>query len=203
MNTSLLESGIAMLTFQGQRYLTSHEVPEAQGNDHPIISPYGAFSAADGHLNVAVGSEAQWSSLCRVLGAPELATNDEYAAPQRRVVNRAALTRDLNGLFGRRPALEWITELRAAGVPAGPIYRMDQVFADPQVQALGMVVPVGDETDRDHLVRGPLWMDGRPSAVRRRPPALGEHSRQILTGLGYDGASIDALVAADVVGEPK
>jgi crotonobetainyl-CoA:carnitine CoA-transferase CaiB-like acyl-CoA transferase len=203
MSTSLLESAVSMLTFQAQRYLSTGEVPEPQGNDHPIISPYGTFRAADGALNVAVGSEAQWASLCGVLGAPELATRPEYATSQARLANRPALTAELNRLFGAREAAQWTESLRAAGVPVGPIHRMDQVFADPQVQALGVVQSVGAGDDRDQLVRGPLWTDGRPSAVHRRPPRLGEHTRQVLGELGYDEAAIDALLADGSAGEPQ
>lgn len=197
--TSLIESTTSLLTFQAQRYLTAGQVPEPQGNDHPLIAAYGAFSASDKPFNVAVGTDAHWSALCRVVGRPALATREEFARPPDRSANRAALAAELNALFSQRTAAEWVSELRAAGVPCGPIYTMDSVFADEQVRALQLVEEVTGADGTDRLMRGPIWIDGEPTHVRLSPPRLGEHSSEILGELGYDIDTIADLVEQRVV----
>lgn len=199
VQTSLLESAISVLSFQAQRYLAAGEVPAASGNDHPVISPYGVFATADDPINLAAGTHAQWLALCAELEVPELTGLPEYADPSARVTHRAQLQVALEKALLTRPAAEWVPRLRAAGIPAGPVYRMDRVFADPQVEALGLVqhAPLagGGTTP---LVRGPVWVDGRPSRVAQAPPELGEHSAAVLAELGLSGAEITALCEAGV-----
>ena len=203
VNTSLLESAVALMTFQAQRFLSAGEVPEPQGNDHPLISPYGTFRASDARINVAVGTDAQWVSLCEVTGGLELSQRPEYAGPAQRSANRDALYAELNDLFSRRPAAEWLAGLRQKGVPCGPIYTMDQVFDDAQVQALGLVQSVPYPGGATRLVRGPIWVDGQPPAIWGHPPSLGEHSREVLSELGYDERTIGDLIARNVVGQAQ
>ena len=202
VNTSLLESAVSLMTFQAQRYLSLGEVPEAQGNDHPLISPYGTFRAADASINVAVGTETHWRALCTLLGAPELATRPEYREPTGRTENRTALYAELNQLFAARTAEDWLKLLGEAGVPCGPIYTMDEVFADPQVEALGLAQRVDNGAGQDLILRGPVWVDGTPPPVRRHPPKFGENSRDVLLELGYSDRAIDELVAAGVLAPP-
>lgn len=202
VNTSLLDSAVSLMTFQAQRYLSLGEVPEARGNDHPLISPYGTFRAAEASINVAVGTDAQWLALCGLLGAPELATRPEYREPTGRTENRAALYVELNQLFAARPAEVWLKLLGEAGVPCGPIYTMDEVFVDPQVQALGLAQRVDNGAGEDLVLRGPVWVDGTPPPVRRHPPKFGEHSRDVLLELGYSDQAIDQLIAAGVLALP-
>jgi crotonobetainyl-CoA:carnitine CoA-transferase CaiB-like acyl-CoA transferase len=199
INTSLLETAVSLLTFQAQRFLTLGEVPGAQGNDHPLISPYGTFGTADGSINVAVGNDAQWHLLCRLLGAPELADSSEFRHPAGRTANRAALSAELNRLFSARTSFDWLSVLGDAGVPCGPIHTVDQVFADPQVQALGMVRQFEGERGSDRILRGPVWMDGAPPEVSRPAPSLGEHTREILAELGLSEARVEALLTAGAV----
>lgn len=195
IQTSLLESALAVLTFQAQQYLGTGEVPRAQGNNHPVLTPYGTFRTADDPINVAVGSREHWRSFCRVLGEPELATNPDFTDPTARLKHRDQLTSIVERRLAEHGSRHWLDRMRAASIPCGPIYTLDQVFADPQVQALSMVQSAGDQP----MLRGPLWMDAQPSPVRRPPPELGADTRHVLRELGLAEPEIDDLVARGVV----
>jgi len=201
VDTSLLASVVGMLCVQGQRHLSLGEVPGRVGNEHPVIQPYGAFEAADGPINIAAGNEAQWAKLCHALGLDDLVDHPDYANNARRSANRAALTQRINEKLGRRPGAEWTTVLMDAGIPAGPINDLGQVFADPQVQHAGLVETV------EHPVLGPLKQlsnplrlgEVGPDTVRLPPPALGEHGAEVLASFGFGANEIDDLVAAGVI----
>lgn len=200
VSASLLETGLALSAFQGQQYLSTGEVPVPRGNNHPVLSPYGVFKSADIPLIIAVGSEKQWVQLCELLGQPELAAHPDYASSRVRTVHREELRELIDGLLARQNAADWLRELRAAGIPAGPIYNYAQAFADPQVQHLNMVQTVlrsdGSELP---LLRGPVSVNGQAPAVRKAPPALGEDTLAVLAGLGLSAEQITGLVEAGVV----
>jgi len=196
IQTSLLESALAALTFQAQQYLSTGAVPRPQGNNHPVLTPYGTFATADHPINLAIGSLSQWPVLCAVLGEPGLADQPEYADPFTRLTHRDKLQADIERLLAAHPSGYWIPVIRAAGVPCGPIHTLDQVFADPQVSALGMV-RLADEIP---LLRGPLWADGQPVPVRDGPPELGAHTTRTLTALGLSGEEIEDLARRGIVG---
>ena len=202
VETSLLESAMSMLSFQAQQYLSLGAVPTRNGNDHPVIWPYGTFATADDEINIAAGNEAQWTALCRVLGEPDLATREGYTAGPDRLARREEVRAEVERLLATRPAAEWIPALREAGIPAGPVYSLDQVFADPQVQALDMVGEVSTDAGKAlRLMRGPISVDGVPPPIRKAPPSLGQDSRTVLRDLGIADGEIDALVKAGVVGD--
>ncbi len=202
VDTSLLASVVGMLCVQGQRYLSLGEVPGRVGNEHPVIYPYGAFEASDGPVNIAAGNEPQWRLLCQVLGRDELIDDPDFADNTRRNENRDALRARMNEVLRRRPAIDWSRDLMVAGVPAGPVYDLGQVFDDPQVKHAGLVERISHPTIGDlDLLSNPLRLDsvGRQT-VHRPPPGLGEHSRDILRQAGYDGADINRLIAQGIVG---
>jgi crotonobetainyl-CoA:carnitine CoA-transferase CaiB-like acyl-CoA transferase len=200
VRTSLLESVIGVLTFQAQRFLSLGEVPERAGNDHPVTVPYGVFRTADYPINVAAGTATQWRALCEVIGAPELADDERLATEENRAMNRELVRGEIESRFVRRTAEEWLVALKAVHIPSGPINDMAATFAEPQVQALGMV------QDAKHsalgtipVVRGPLWFAGIPTPVRRAAPVLGEHTVEILTEVGCSAEEIDILIADGVI----
>jgi len=200
IETSLLEAGISAMIFQAQQFLSLGLVPEPQGNQHPVICPYGAFATADTPLTIAVGTTRHWELFCGILGEPELASRPEYATGSLRKANNDALTADIERLLSANTAAHWLPRLREAGIPAGPIYTVDQTFADPQVQALEMVQHVAD--DRGELVpmlRGPLSVDGEFTRVKSAAPLLGAHGRDVLKRFGYDESRIDSLIEAGVL----
>ena len=202
VRTSLLESALGVMTFQAQRYVGIGEVPAPEGNAHPVITPYGAFTARDRPINIAAGSDKQWRALCAAIGAPALPDDDRFGSPTDRLANRAELHAELERRLAARDAAEWIPLLRDAGVPCGPIHDMAGVFAVPQVAALEMVrhVAAGDGTDLP-LLRGPLWPGEEPAPVRLPPPTYGGNTREILGEAGLTDRDIDDLLARGVIAE--
>ncbi|AUL48686.1 CoA-transferase [Bordetella trematum] len=198
IDMALLDCQVAMLANQNLNYLTSGVAPRRAGNAHQNLVPYQVFAAADGHLIVAVGNDSQFRNYCRVIGRPELATDERFATNPQRVRNRDTLVPILAECMAGGERDDWLAALEAAGVPAGPINTLDQVYQDPQVQAremrrelphaLGGTVPIA---------ASPLKFSDTPVQYRRPAPMLGEHTHQILSErLGMSEADIRALAQA-------
>ena len=196
VHTSLLEAMISMMDFQAARWTVAGQVPQQTGNDHPTTVPTGLFHTSDGTINVAAGGQAMWDRLQAALGFaddPELMTEKQRGASRARVnaVLQACLLNDTSAA--------WVQKLNDAGVPCGPVNTMDQVFADPQVQHLGLTLPVESAAlGMLDLVRSPLQIAG--VAPRRRPtPQRGEHTDAVLAEFGFDAAAVAALRRAGAV----
>ena len=181
----LFESTLGWLANRGQEYLISGLDTGLIGNAHPSIVPYQTFHASDKPLVVAVGNDTQFANLCTAIGRPELAEDGRYATNPDRVSNRQTLIAELQQEFGKRTADEWAEEIRAAGVPSGPVNTLADVFADEHVLGSGML------QDLDHPSAGPLRMvaspvitDGEHLPIRHAPPTLGQH-----TGEGWQRQS--------------
>ncbi|OGL30280.1 MAG: hypothetical protein A3G97_02310 [Candidatus Rokubacteria bacterium RIFCSPLOWO2_12_FULL_69_21] len=204
VETSLLEALVGSLSFQAARYLNTAEVPPPVGNHHPLTAPMGVYRAKDGHLNLAVGNDDMWGRLCRALGRPELADDPRFARGSARLKNRAAMDEILEAALVMKSATEWVETLNAAGVACGPIYRLDEVFADAQVVESGLVHELNHRVWGLHKVMGlPLHLHRTPARVRTPAPLSGAHTREVLAELGYDEGGIEALVADGVVEEAK
>lgn len=200
ISTSLLETALALSAFQGQRYLSNGEVPVPQGNDHPVLAPYGVFKTADIPVIIAVGNDKQWLQLCALVGDPALAQDPDYISGRGRSSNRKVLARRLEELLKSRSGLDWLESFRAAKIPCGPIYNYAEVFADPQVVAVDMVRTVNRYDGSElPLLRGPLSVNGEPTPVRKAPPALGEDTRQVLEDLALTPGQIEKLIASGIV----
>lgn len=199
IDLSLLETQIGWLVNVASNYLVSGRVPGRLGSAHPNIVPYQTFRASDREMVVAVGNDAQFRRLCQVVGLPELADDPRFATNAARVVHREALCRILEPALATRTADEWIAAMWAEGIPGGPINTVDQVFADPQVQHARIVQEVPHPTAGTvTLVGSPLQFGGQRPPVRRHPPLLGEHTREILSEAGYSAEEIDALLQSGV-----
>jgi len=189
-----------MLDFQAARWLVDREVPRQAGNNHPTSIPTGVFPTSDGHINVAAAGQEIWCRFCRAIGHEELTEDPAYATPAERSRNRDALNAALALILRQQSSAHWIETLNAAGVPCGPINSIDQVFADPQVRHLGLAWPAPSHERGDiELVGQPIIMSRTPSRIRTPPPLMGEHTDEILGGLGYDDERIAELREAEVI----
>ena len=200
VHTSLLEAQIAMNDFQAARYLIDGVVPPQAGNDHPYVTPMGVLATADGHINIGVAGEGQWLAFCRVIGAPELAAHPDFANMSLRFTNRPQLAKMLEPLMAVRTSAEWIQLFNAASVPTGPIYRMDDVFADPHIAASGITQTVSHPTRGEiRVIAQPVTLSRTPAQVVSSLPEKGAHTREILAEIGISGDAAAALVTAKVV----
>jgi formyl-CoA transferase len=203
VQTSLLESMIAMMDFQATRWTVDGEVPPSAGNHHPTTVPMGCYASADGYVNVAGLGGRLLHALCTVIGLPGLPDDPRFDSAAARSANRAELNELIGDRLRTRTTAEWVTELNAAGVPCGPVYRMDEVFADPQVQHLDMTSAVAHpELGPLDIIRNAVRMTGTPGTVRAPSPDHGTHTGEVLAGLGYSPAEIEDLRRRGVVTAP-
>ncbi len=197
---SLTNGLISMLAYLASDYFATGSVPPRSGNDHPIAAPYGLFATRDGQLALAPPGDEFFGRLADALGEPGLKDDPLYRTQPDRVANRAQINAIVGGKLARETTDHWVRVLNAAGVPCGPVYRVDQVFDDPQVQAQQMVLDV--HHPGHGLVRSlgfPMKLSETPCQVRLPAPALGQHSDAVLTELGYSDAARAALRDAGVV----
>jgi crotonobetainyl-CoA:carnitine CoA-transferase CaiB-like acyl-CoA transferase len=201
VETSLLAGLVGLMSVQAQRYLSLGEVAGLAGNTHPVIAPYGVFETADGPLNIAPATEDMWKRLCQVLGLSHLADDPRYATNAARIQRRQELKAVIEARLREGTRSQWSDRLLAADIPAGPINTLADVFADEQVRHLGLVEEVTHaELGRIRQVGSPVVLDGRHGrSIRRAPPALGEHTFEILEEFGYSRSDLQALAGAGVI----
>lgn len=194
VQTSLLEAMVAMMDFQAARYTIAGEVPRQEGNHHPTIVPMGCFATADGHVNVAGAGGRLWRNFCEAIGLPDLPSDPRFAGTALRSANRAELNALVAERLRNRPTAEWVDALTAAGVPAGPVYGMDEVFADPQVRHLDLVADVEHPAaGRIGVIRNAVTATGGGPSVRTASPEAGQHADDILREAGLGDDDIDDL----------
>ncbi|HKQ23774.1 MAG TPA: CaiB/BaiF CoA-transferase family protein [Burkholderiales bacterium] len=200
VQSSLLSAMVAMMDFQAARWLVEGEVPGQAGNDHPTSMPTSVFPTADGFVNVAASGNPIFGRLCEAFGDPGLARHPDYANAKLRSKNRVALNEAIARHTGRYTSAALIALLNKAGVPSGPIYKMDEVFADPQVQHLGMATPVSDGGGGELKLIGPAMRLSRtPARMKQTIGRAGEHNDSILSELGYSEQQISGLRDAEVI----
>src|ERR1700712_45529 len=200
VETSLLQAQIFMLDFQAARWLIAKEVPKQAGNDHPTSIPTGVFKTTDGHINIATTGGAIWERFCRAMEAEALIKKPEYASAKLRSENRKALNEEIGTYTQHKSSAEWIDLFNKAGVPCGPIYNIDQVFADPQVKHLGIAQSV-KKKDKSTLnvVGQPFFMSRTKSKIATPPPELGQHTNEVLKEFGFKPKEIAALRKANAL----
>jgi crotonobetainyl-CoA:carnitine CoA-transferase CaiB-like acyl-CoA transferase len=201
VHTSLLEAQIFMLDFQAARWLLSGEVARQAGNDHPTAIPTGVFPTADGHINIAASGDQLWKRFCEAAEAIDLLTDPDHATSELRSRNRKRLNERIGLVTKTKSSAHWVKLLNDAGVPCGPINSIDQTFAEPQVRHLGIAKPVRHPELGDIRVVGqPINLTKAPQPAEYRPtPELGQHTHEIMAGLGRDAKSIASLRSRGVI----
>jgi len=200
VETSLLQAQIFMLDFQAARWLIAKEVPKQAGNDHPTSIPTGVFKTTDGQINIATTGGAIWERFCRALGAEAMIKKPEYQSSKARSENRKTLNAEIDIYTAKKSSAEWIDIFNKAGVPCGPIYSIDQVFADPQVKHLGIAQSVRKKDKSTlNVVAQPVLLSRTKSRIAAPPPELGQHTNEVLKEFGFSAKQIAALRKANAI----
>lgn len=200
VQVSLLASQIAMMDFQAARYLMEGEVPGQAGNNHPTSIPTGVFATSDGYVNIAASGNAIWVRLARALGLDALVDDTRFDTGAARLLHRDELNGLIEAVTRTRRSADWVEALAAAEVPCGPVYAMDQVFADPQVRHLGMAPTVRHpDLGEVALVGQAIKLSRTPAELRTATAGLGEHTDEVLQELGYSAQEVAAMRAEGAV----
>ena len=200
VQSSLLAAQIAMLDFQAARWLLAGEVPEQAGNNHPTAIPTGVFATADGYINIAASGPELFARFCKAIDAEHLLSNPAYSSGRARLKNRDQLNNVLEEITRTKSSAEWIETLNGAGVPCGPIYKMNEVFNDPQVRHIGIARAIEHpQLGHQELVGQAVELSRTPWALRNSTPEKGEHTDAVLTELGYDTSTIAQFRARGIV----
>ena len=200
VTTSLLEAQVFMLDFQASRWLMEGEVAGQAGNDHPTGIPTGVFPTSDGHINIAASSSRVFSRFCKAIERPDWLEKPEWKTQSGRSTDRRAINAAISEITATKPSHHWIELFETNGIPCGPINSMDQVFADPQVRHLGMATKmISPYLGEKQVVASAISISGFSKAIRAYTPNAGEHSEQILKGVGYSVAELDAMRRKGVI----
>lgn len=200
VDTSLLDSQVAWLTYRAGEYFASGKLPEKVGSGHPMIVPYQAFKAKDEYINIAVGNDQLWKRFCKVVNLENLMDDPRFATNAKRVENRKELIPIISRVIETKTGNEWLKLFEEAGIPAGPIYTLDKLFADPQVIHRKMVVEIDHPKAGKIKVTGvPVKLSETPGAITSPPPLLGQHNWEVLEALGYSKEEIERFIAEKVI----
>ena len=203
IDMALLDVGMAVLANQASGFLATGAAPQRAGNIHPSLAPYQDFATSDGNVLLAIGNDGQFQRFCAAAGHDAWSQDERFATNTARVRNRSALLALMEPLMRTRTTAEWIALLEDKAVPCGPINTIAQAFDDPQVRARGLRVDLprdaGDGIATVSGVASPLRLSATPVTYRNAPPALGQHTDEVLRGLGLDSTAIAALRAAGAV----
>ncbi len=200
IDVSLMDSIIAILTYQAGNYLATGQAPQRVGNRHPMITPYESFETADGYVIFAVGNQRLWENFVKVLGREDLNADPRFADMKSRNQHPAELKAIIEEITRQKKTEAWVAVMEEAGVPCGRIRTIDQVLTDPHVAVREMVV------EREHPLAGPIKLIGvptklslTPGAVTLPPPTLGQHTEEILTALGYSKDEIAKMQEQGII----
>ncbi|MEM5541137.1 CoA transferase [Sulfitobacter sp. AS92] len=200
VDTSLFEAAIVQTYWQSAIAFATGKKPEPLGSAHPLNAPYQAFQTSDGWINVGAANQSNWERFLRVIGAPELNDDARFASNADRIRNLPALVEILNGYLSQETTETWLDRMEKAALPAGPVNDILQMHADPQARARDMIVELDHPTaGRVETLGQPVKFSRTPGSVERASPLLGEHTREVLSELGFDSAKIDALIQSQAV----
>ena len=200
VDVSLLDSQVAWLTYRAGAYFASGEVPQPMGSGHPVIVPYQAFKAKDVFINIAVGNDQLWERFCKAVSLENVMNDPKFATNAKRVENREEIVKIISDLIVTKDGEEWLKILTDAGIPCGPIYTVDKIFADPQVLHREMVKELDHPKAGKVKVTGiPIKLSDTPGEVETAPPVLGQHTQEVLTELGYNDKDLEKLKQEKVI----
>ncbi len=200
VDTSLIEAGISYTIWESSGYFAEGDIPGPLGSAHRVSAPYQALQTKDGHINIGAATQPTWEQFCRALDRDDLIEDPRFKVPGDRKKREVELAELLEETLSQRTTAEWMELLEAAGVVAGPIYNIEQVYQDPQVRARDMLVDLEDpDLGTLHNIGIPVKLSQTPGRIRRRAPALGEHSAEILIESGFSEEEVASLVQAGVV----
>ena len=199
VQSSLLQAQIFMLDFQASRWLMEGQVAKQAGNNHPTSIPTGVFQTSDGYMNIAASGNKIWDRCARALGRTDLLEDARYKTAASRSEHRDALNAEIGATTRSNTTAHWVNALNEAGVPCGPIYKIDEMFSDPQVEHLGIAQKHNGGNRDVAYVGQPITLSRTPAKIVTHPPELGEHTDAILKELGFDQAKIDDLRARQVI----
>ena len=200
LHTSLLQSQIFMLDFQAARYLMRDEVAGQVGNEHPTSVPTNRYLTSDGAINIAVAGNDTWKRLCNALGQDDWAEDEALDTNAKRAERRDKLNADIAAIVETKSTADWVELLTAAGVPCGPIYKIDEMFDDPQVQHLGVAQTMETEPfGPTKALAQPFELTRTPSSFAAAPPTRGQHTQEILEELGFSAEECDELEKDSVI----
>ena len=200
VDASLLEAGIAYTIWESALYFAEGEIPGPLGSAHRVSAPYQALRTRDGYINIGAATQATWEQFCRAIGQESLIEDPRFKVPGDRKAREGELAELLELTLSRQTTAYWLELLAQAGVVAGPIYNMEQVYQDPQVRAREMVIDLEDpELGPLHNIGIPIKLSATPGRINRRAPALGEHSEEVLLAAGFSPAEVALLVENGVV----
>ena len=200
VQSNLLQAGLALLDFQAARYTMSGEVAQQMGNDHPTFMPTSAYQTLDGYINIAVSGLGMWEKFCESVQRPDLLLEEQFKTGPGRSKGRLRLNAEINKTTKTKSTNEWMQILNQDGVPCGPIYTMDQVFADPQVKHLGASASVvHPELGELNLLNQPVKLSRTPASLKTASPLRGAHTREVLTELGLSKDTIQSYMEQGIV----
>ena len=202
IEAALLDGQVAALSYHATAYLATGVVPQRMGSGHPSLVPYQSFPAADGYFILGVANQGLWERFCAAIERPDLLADPRFLTNDDRVAHRAECVELLSGIFRTRTVAEWVEAIERAGVPCGPINRVDDVVNNPQVQARNMIAQLSHPNVPDlKIPNSPLKLAETPPDLRRPPPLLGQHNAEILAELGYESGAIAELQRKGVIGK--
>ena len=200
VSSSLLQAMISMCDFQAARWTVAKDVPGQAGNNHPTSIPTGVFKTKDGFINIAASGGHIYKRFCESIKAPELLSDERFSSDKARAQNRDVLNEEIDKRLTTFTSAELVEKLNKAGVRAGPIYKMDEMFADPQVKHLKMAHPVHSPKLGDiELIGQAINMSRTPFEMKTATPEQGEHTESVLKEFGFDSAAIDDLRKRKVI----
>ena len=200
VDTSLLEAGVAYTVWESSVYFADGEIPGPLGSAHRVSAPYQALRTRNGYLNLGAATQPTWEQLCRAIGREDLMEDEKFRNPWDRKAREEELAALLEETFSSEDTEHWLELLDGAGVVAGPIYNMEQVYQDPQVLAREMLVDFEDpELGTIRNIGVPVKMSTTPGSIRRRAPGIGEHSSEILLERGFSKEEVDVLLEEGTV----